>query len=101
MSDDDKNSTTNIGFQAIQDMADDALERGVLDQRKADCLVEGYKKNVESRKIVFRTKAIIIRIWQNIIEYWFRYLLISAGLSGSGAWTFRDTIEQLLTNMVK
>ena len=95
---DDPNDT-KIGYQAIKDIAKDALDRGVIDDNKADALVNNYAKNTESRKLVFKTRAILKMLQKNIFEYWGRYLLFSAGVSGGGAWSFRDTIETLLTGI--
>lgn len=97
MNDDDKNGT-QVGFDAIRDMAKDAVERGIIDEDGARAIAKNYTKNTESRKIVFKTRAILIKLRKNIIDYWFRYLLLSAGLSGGSAWTFRDIIGQILNN---
>ena len=98
MSDDDKNGT-KVGFDAIRDMAKDAVKRGVIDEDGAKAIAKNYAKNTESRKIVFKTRAILIKLRKNIIEYWGRYLLFSAGVSGGGAWSFRDTIGGLINVM--
>ena len=95
---DDKNGT-QVGFDAIKDIAKDAVDRGVIDEDAARALANNYTKNAESRKIVFKTRAILIKLRKNIIEYWGRYLLFSAGVSGGGAWSFRDTIHGIFNIM--
>jgi len=86
-SDDPKD--TEIGFKAIKDIAQDAVDRGVISDDAAESLIKSHAKNTESRKIVFRTKANLIKLRANIIEYWFRYLIGSAALSG-GSWNIFD-----------
>ena len=83
------NDDTKLGFEAIKDIAKDAVDRDVIDEDAAKAMVKNYQKNTESRKIVFRTKAQLIKLRNNMIEYWFRYLLGSAALSG-GSWSLFD-----------
>jgi hypothetical protein len=91
---DDPNDT-KIGFEAIKDIGKDAVDRGVISEEAAKAMANNYAKNTESRKIVFRVKANLIKLRKNIIEYWFRYLAGSAALSGGG-WSFHDTIIEIL-----
>lgn len=96
---DEGSNDTKFSYQAIKDIAKDAVKRGVIDEDAADSLVKTHAKNTESRKIVFKTRATLVKLRKNIIEYWIRYMLLSAGLSGGGAWTFRDSIGQALKTM--